>query len=500
MQVRFFCFLYILALVWKPTFPKIPVPLHHGKKAAKATHYFMVPARLILGVGEIKKLNIVGRHLEDLSPELDNPEICTLVSDSLPFLIKGLHAGTAHLQLTSQNVVRQTTLVVKEFAGSFPKEIPLTVTGKKFSSSALQKTILEMLKEEITRKPNTYLSLSFRRSWSSYGLRQGENSFVPVDVEITGKEYLSVKKRLTINIANIPFNSTTVSHLMVSNNPESFHGPGTLFQETFPEVSPVRFFFHHYNKAKKAYRFVVELLNPSDENARIHLMEGIAGPDPHELSVGKHAAERFLRSVKDQFGYVAQIKPHLSTTLFSTMMNPGESISGIIQLTPLSNTKPVVITRITSNHEESANGELPEEEANKPRGIFFGPDVSVNAEYTVNGDYTFIPIGKESFLADLQTGKPNLGSYGVFYTVHLTLRNPTTSPAPVHLFFSPQAGPANGVFLVDEQRFVITPVIAPFKLYPLESLTLGPEKITEITLETIPQGGSFYPVNLVVQP
>lgn len=460
----------------------------------------IVPSSLVVPVGEVRKLRVSGKYLRNPSIKVENPEVCHVVSDRVPFSLKGLRPGKTKVSVGSGNLSQSTLVTVVEAAGMLPKETSLVVTGDVVSSRFLHARLIEALNQKIVRKPGTVVQFKINDKLLPQTLAPGEAVILPVGAEISGGNYLRKKGVIKVTIENQPMVLNPTPHLIISNNPENFTHPGLLFKGQFPDGSPSRVFYHHYNKGKAAYLFELQLTNPSDRLTKIHVMDGIAGPDPRELSVGAGAAERFFAALKHNLGKVIEVSSGKSYPLVVRKVRPGESVSGILRISALDGTKPVLETRARSLDGREPDGEMVEDKVSRPKGIYEGPEIAIDSEYTAGGDYTFIKIGKTSLLVDAQNAKVNRGNYGVFYTVNITLKNPTLSQATAHINFTPQAGPAKGVFLLNGTDLIKTPVVSAFAPYSLTKVELKPGETQKIQLRTMPVAGSFYPISIVVQP
>ncbi|MBI2265051.1 MAG: hypothetical protein HYU64_07750 [Armatimonadetes bacterium] len=100
---------------------------------------------------------------------------------------------------------------------------------------------------------------------------------------------------------------------------------------------------------------------------------------------------------------------------------------------------------------------------------------------------------------EARTGEPNPGNYGVLYKIRLELTNPGYDEKAVRISLFPTAGVARGAFVIDGKR-VNVPITPPYEEVVLASYRLpsGSRRIVEIL--TTPEGGSYYPVNLIVKP
>ena len=71
----------------------------------------------------------------------------------------------------------------------------------------------------------------------------------------------------------------------------------------------------------------------------------------------------------------------------------------------------------------------------------------------------------------------------------------------INLLFSPLAGVASGYFLIQNKEVESPLVKNPLKEHPntLYSVEIGPKVQKKLRIKTIPQPGSFYPIQLVLQ-
>jgi len=391
---------------------------------------------------------------------------------------------------------RQTASVVPK--GNRSARASLIVTGDDVSRAFVKNQIVDYLNQNLTEKPGTRIQLIVPADLPAK-LPEGEDIQVPVTAKIFGAGLKPTKEKISFNVRNKRFSVEAPASLMVSNNPEGFTHPCTLFHETLPDASPVQFLYHHDNRGNVPYLFEVDLVNNEDHPIPIHVMDGIAGPGLHELTVGAVAADRFFSALMHRLGRIVELNGETRHVLVLQKVRPGETVSGLLRLAPLSLGHPIVETRVRALG-AGENSEAPVAlNSNKSRGIFESPLIAIESEYMVGGDYAFISIGKDLILHEKDTAKPDLGNYGVLYNIHLTLTNPKPTPQTVHVMFSPQAGPAKGVFFVNG-ALVKVPIVGAAEVYPIYKAELAPNETRRVDIQTMPVGGSFYPVQIIAQP
>ena len=123
--------------------------------------------------------------------------------------------------------------------------------------------------------------------------------------------------------------------------------------------------------------------------------------------------------------------------------------------------------------------------------------ITLSGKYSVDKRWAFVRLGDKEALRD-PSGKLTLyGNYGVDYQVNLTLTNPTPDAREVGVYFAPGAGPAAGVFQVDDGPILEYDPFEPPNERELERVTLAPGETRVTRLRTIPLNGSAYPAQFV---
>ena len=98
----------------------------------------------------------------------------------------------------------------------------------------------------------------------------------------------------------------------------------------------------------------------------------------------------------------------------------------------------------------------------------------------------------------LADGDSLAGNYGVIYDIHLQLHNPTSETASVDILLEAAGGPARGVVLVDGSPAQAA-MFGAIRESRVARFALAPGEERRVHIETMPQGGSSYPVRLVAR-
>ncbi|MCL4512656.1 MAG: hypothetical protein M1421_01380 [Candidatus Eremiobacteraeota bacterium] len=470
------------------------------KSALLYGSYLITPETFVVPYKDDKQLPVMGHYSGKLSIRIRNTQVVRLENKGFPYVLKGLNPGRTEIKISANHLAAFTNVYVKEWAGFIPGKISLSLTGKEIPREYLEKKVLKQINRLIPRKSDTRLSLSLPKALIPDLLNSGETSVFPVKAFIQGQGYLPVKGMLNFQIKDYPFTPFPAVNLLVSNNPEGFSGSGILFKRSF-ETGPARFFFHHQNKGDHLYRFDFLIKNRMEKPVKIQVLGGGAGPAFSEINVGEKAVYRFFSSYINGLGVIRKLNPGETMVLYTRVVPPKESVSGIYQITPFNhNVDLQVETRIQYNGKLN-NKMLPREvKAKKPRGIFPNPTIYIKARYIIGKHYAFIHVGKRLSLMDPDSRKPDFGDYGAFYKIRISIFNPFPALKKAQVMFSPEGGPARGVFILDHKILKQTPIVQPFNSYPLITIKVKPLQKKVVDVETIPEGGSSYPVDLVAQP
>jgi hypothetical protein len=242
------------------------------------------------------------------------------------------------------------------------------------------------------------------------------------------------------------------------------------------------------------------VFNPYAISSRIWFISGTGGPNSQEAFVGHVATSRFMRNSLYNSGQFVTIPPKERLVIYMQKMAPKEILTGLFHLqSPISSFLELTV-RAESKPSGPITGEiLPRDsESTHCRGVYPAPSVNINETYITGDAEKSIYIGKSPFLDSLDEGGPLYGNYGVLYEVTINIKNPSSSIKEVEMSFTSQGGIAQGTFLVDG-RMIETPIVKSSEHVSLATIFLkgGEERVVHVN--TIPQGGSHYPVRLMLK-
>jgi hypothetical protein len=121
----------------------------------------------------------------------------------------------------------------------------------------------------------------------------------------------------------------------------------------------------------------------------------------------------------------------------------------------------------------------------------------ISAKYEVGRDWAFVTIGDKPLSGTLE-GDRLAGSYGVIHDIRLDLSNPTQEVARVEVTLEPGGGAARGTLIVDGQ-LTEAAMLTQRSESRIALYTMAPGEERTVNIQTMPEGGSSYPVRLVAR-
>jgi len=216
--------------------------------------------------------------------------------------------------------------------------------------------------------------------------------------------------------------------------------------------------------------------------------------------VGHRAAAEYLRSSVQGAGWVVDVPAGTAVTAISQILPIGSVASGVLEFRALGPAN--LSVRVYLKPSGSDLGPRPFE-VYYPSPLlgqwhYPQPERSLTASYQVGGAWSFTTIGHQPAVG-VADGDRLLGSYGVIYNLTLQLSNPLPDPVEVELVMEPAGGPARAALVVDG-RVTEVAMLRNTSESPFAKYLLLPGQSRTVSITTMPQAGSNYPVRLVARP
>ncbi len=243
--------------------------------------------------------------------------------------------------------------------------------------------------------------------------------------------------------------------------------------------------------------------NPSNEPALVQLIAGTAGPESNEMEVGHLSTQRFLVHLAQNEGTVVQIPANSTVDLLVQGLPAKTVVSGLLQLHEIDGAD-LHLTLVAENASDpvdmpTTNLALLEGDHPHARGIYPIPEFYFDYAYDAEGPNLEIPIGQIP-LPNLVQGQTLAGDYGVLQSVTVRMvNNDRHNARQIAIYVNPRGGRATGTFLID-RVLVQAHALAPYTNYKLRQYTIAPGSFVRTEIITMPEGGSSYPLRIVVGP
>lgn len=432
--------------------------------------------------------------------------ISTIDQATRTVAIAGVAPGLTTVTLSDdRGITRDVPIRVAYIAGSIASEVTVRITGNPASTRFIRNIAAQAASSAAILRPGATVAIDPNSVQGARDLPVSDVASVDVPLQLNGSDYFSVAGTTHVHLENVALPHIRPSRLMVSDYPEQLHENGVLFTATLDRGAPQRFLYYHYNPPDQpARRILLRAQNASALPATLQFITGEAGPGPNEMEVGHSSTVRFLAREAQNEGNVVIVPPNTTVTLVNQSLPPQTSVSNLVQLRELDG-DPVALTLLAQNASDPLerpvdSATLLESEVKHARGIYRVPEFYFDYTYTVDGSGNDLemPIGQLP-LPNLREGQALAGDYGVMQSINLTIVNPTAGAMPIALYENPRGGRATGTYLID-RTLVQSHAVAPFTKWKLREYRVPPHSTFRVTIVTMPEGGSSYPVRLIVAP
>lgn len=412
--------------------------------------------------------------------------------------------GTDVLHLTDANGARADVPIRVAFnAGTIVAQTTLTVTGTPATPAWLARQVQSWVTRLTQAMPGAQTSIAAVQAPPQPLVPGAQLQFVvPVQITSDGR-YFDQNGTTTVTVQNVAAQPIVPTLLFYDDDPEHVAADGVLFRGTVTAADPARLYYYH-DDVGDLRRIVVFLTTDAPQPALVQMVNAPAGPNLDVMQVGHAVSREFLVRKAGGEGIEAEVNQGVPFAVRDATMSARQGVAGSVDLRVLSG-GPVVVTVVAASPGVEPRAllggpQLPDD-GHERTGVFrlvgFGTDALT---YVVGGADVKLVIGDRDPTppsADPSAAGHDYGDYGVAHHLDLTLSNPQDTPAVAYLYFRPIAGIARGSFLVDGNLVELGCVREPVP-YQLAAFDLAPHETTRAAVETMTDGGSFYPVEIGV--
>ncbi len=449
----------------------------------------------------------VMQELGSLSVTVADPAIVDASVDQVAreIVVRGKKLGATTLTVTdARGMTRDVAVRVAFPAGTVAEAASVRITGNPATQLFVREQARAAALAAATLRPGASVVASTDSIGVNAPLRVDDVTTVDVPVIVAGDGFFTVQGTTHVRVENFAQPPLAPRSLLVSDFPERLTENGILFTADISAKQGQRFLYYHYNPSGQPdRRIVLKVRNPSPQPALVQFISGSAGPDGNEMLVGHASTQRFLVRRAQNEGTVVSIPGNATIALAEQALPAKSLVSALMQLNEIQG-PPLHLTLVAQNASDPVDGPIPQSAllaGDRPhaRGVYPIPEFFFDYSYDANGPDLEVPIGQIP-LPNLVEGQTLAGDYGVLQSVTLRIVNDDRRNArQIALYANPRGGRATGTFVID-RVLVQAHQMAPFGHYKLRQYTVPPGSFIRTEIVTMPEGGSSYPLRLVLAP
>lgn len=435
-----------------------------------------------------------------------NPAIVDAAADQSAetVTLTGKAPGATAIGITDQRGMSTVVPVRVAFnAGTIAPEASIRITGDPASAQFVKEQAVAAALDLVQARAGAQVVATADEVRFAQPLAQDNIATVDVPVLIQGEQYFTVDGVTHVHVENMAAPKITPDSLTVSDYPERLTENGVLFASDLKRTAPTRFLYFHYNPpGEPDRRVVLRAQNRSPEPAIVQFISGAGGPDPNEMLAGHTATYTFLKRLVQNEGRVIVIPGNGTLNLVEQPLPAKNVLCNLLQLRVL-NGSTVHLTLFAQNASTSPDEALSSTEllgGGHPhaRGEYKIPEFHYSTLWNTTDQYLELQIGHIP-LPNLMQGETLSGDYGVLQSFVIKVQNPTSQPQAIAIYENPRGGRATGTYLIDGV-LIQSHQTPPFSRYKLRQYVVPARGFVRVTIETIPDSGSSYPLRLVFAP
>jgi hypothetical protein len=403
-----------------------------------------------------------------------------------------------------RGLTRDIAVRVAYPAGTIPDSVQLRVTGRPASALFLRAQALAAAVKEVGLRPGATIVANQDEIQNVSALQEDDITTIDVPIIVQGDAYFTVQGVTHVRVENFALPSVSPRSLLVSDFPETLKANGILFEADVVAKQAERFLYFHFDPAGQPdRRIVLKAQNSSSQPALVQFISGAAGPEPNEMEVGHVSTQRFLVRLAQNEGTVVMIPAQTTVSLMDQVLPQHDVVSGLMQIQEIAGA-PLHLTLVAQDAADAVEGPIPPSAllvGDEPhaRGVYPIPEFRFDYSYEADGPDLEVPIGQIP-LPNLVKGQTLAGDYGVLQDVSIRMvNNDRHNARDIAIYANPRGGRATGTFVID-RVLVQAHAMEPFGHYKLRQYTIPPGSFVRTEIVTMPEGGSSYPLRLIVAP
>ena len=484
----------------------VPVPAPPPTPIPTPPPIIVDPPQAGITPGGTERLR-VEQELGTLTVVAADPTIvdASIDQEARELVVVGKKLGATTVTVTdARGLTRDVPVRVAYPAGEVASDTSVRITGNPATQLFIREQALAAATAATTVRPGASIVASQESINVPAPLRVDDVTTIDVPIIVSGDGFFTVQGTTHVRVENFAEPPIAPRALLVSDFPERLTETGILFTADLIAKQAERFLYYHYNPAGQPdRRIVLKVRNPSSQPALVQFINGAAGPDLNEMQVGHLSTQRFLVRRAQNEGTVVTIPGNATISLAQQPLPARSLVSALMQINEIDG-PPLHLTLVAQNADDPIDGPIPESAllvGDRPhaRGVYPIPEFFFDYSYDADGPDLEIPIGQIP-LPNLVEGQTLAGDYGVLQSITLRIvNNDRRNARQIAVYANPRGGRATGTFLIDRE-LVQAHQMAAFGTYKLRQYTIAPGSFVRTEIVTIPEGGSSYPLRLVVAP
>jgi hypothetical protein len=475
-----------------------------------------------LGKSEVKlqagakaEVATLGSEVAAATVSNSDPTVAAIFHKQDVLYVRAIAVGESTVTLTGPTTTKTLRILVQPLAAVLPQTLDVELTGDPTTQETVAGAVEGAIRTRVMCQPGA--ELQYTMPTVTGVAFEGTETF-QIPVHVAAPDSFPSEGNVTIQVHNVPLAGKHESQLWYSNYPEDICKVGNLFAAELEVDSPARLLYHHFNKTDGPLDVSVRVINNSSQPARLLVIPGDSPPNRNPVLAGYRAGDQFLRNWISFSGEIVTIPANSELPLSLRKLLTGETVSGLCYLRLLGGGPKQLLVRTDAVNTESIDpsdelaygtstpwrviGPQPvkasDNEASMSKEVYPSPFRTQNVVYKVGGKFGFASIGLKP-LKSADSLQSLDGNFGVVYTIHAQMENPTSVPAEIEVVFESSAGYSGGLFVVDG-TLVRTRLLQPKEEALITKLHLDPGESKSITVLTCPLSGGSYPATITVRP
>ncbi|MFM9873034.1 MAG: hypothetical protein ACKVQS_06160 [Fimbriimonadaceae bacterium] len=475
----------------------------------------ILDSQLDLIFGKSQSVRIVGAMARKAEIRVEPAGAVEVTRRGFDLVVMPVELGEGQIQLFVGDLSYSIPFIVMAYAANLPQTLTVEVTG----NPASKELVIEAIRGAMSTKLEAFGNAAVRFSIPGIdSVLPGESKVIQVATKVDSAGFAPSSGWVSVVVKNLGGGRIFEDSLWYSNEPENVKGTGQLYYARLTTDSPDRLLWHHCNKTRNPMVIQYVLVNRSDKDARIWIVDGDPVPNLDPTKAGFEAGKAFFANWMNYQGSIVVIPARSVVPIVMRRLMPEETTSGLasMRLMPGGSDDVVLVANALWPNEVAGEWQPQGMDAKpwlvrramgferfslpvvgKEKHIYESPAKQLGFMYQVGGKLGFVRIGQESIKSKIG-GEPLSGNFGVHYIIEGRVENPTDKERVVEVVFEASAGYSGALFSVNG-KVLPGKMLQTKETMTLYEVKLAPGQAEDIRIETMPLSGAHYPATITVR-